>query len=190
MPLEGPHYFSTVSNPGGSWNNPSFAENAPDGSSATWNASPTNPDWLLFTSWQFIFSTPAVLIPRGFIIEIFAKSLAQTINFYTQLLVNGLVYGRTAVKNIPVPTAFQWFTVADSTWDETGFSVINSPSDIGFQLHFDSPIGQIFIDSARMTVQYNDGFFDPGYGFSKRTRRFKSTRNHQTKIVSQVRFNG
>ena len=182
MATVGPYYFNSVTHQPGfippyDWSNPNNAAGAPDGSYASANIRVgTSSEKLLFTQWGGIQYLPPVVNITSILIELYAE--------------------KGVAANAAITDHFTTFSWEPLVRTSGGNFLYNGAIDntFGFllELEFDSGgfgTAPVNIDSARMTVQY-DGFFDNGYGLSKKQRKFKSTRNRQTKIVSQVRFNG
>jgi|GEM_PF-5603596 len=153
MPSEGPAYFGTVIG-GSQWINPEFAEGAPDGNHADYNAGSDPEWWLTLSNWQGSLPAGNYIIPAQTAIEAYCNSFAQTINITTQLMVDGATYGLAAAKSVAIDNTNQWLSIADGTWDLSGLLPITTSQSFGFRVHFPAIINQVHIDSVRMTVYF------------------------------------
>lgn len=188
MPTSGPNYFSTVSAINSNWISPQHAEGAPDGQVTKWSPG-TSSDWLFCFDWQGTFPTNYFYDFPNFVIEIYASSLTITaILFKTQIIsrADGLVFSGVSSDKSVIPSLTKtWLNIANTDWSIP----YNLPTNkaIGVALAIDqTSASQVEIDSVRLTISYNnnDGFYFPGYGPSKKKRRFI---NKKGKVIGQTR---
>lgn len=205
MPI-GPNYCGSAANVSGgfgnAWLNPSNIIGAPDGSNTIVSSSGTNSDFLDLTNWGFN-AHPLANINK-IILDLYGSS-SNNASIRGSLIINGTPINPGYFG----PILGNWSSSVSGIWHNSVFgdplnfepplwdsaakfysaSIINN-SNFGCRL-YSSGSGSGFIislDSARMTIYWSDGTFQTMY--SKNTRKFKMTRNHRTKVVSQGKFKG
>lgn len=193
MPLIiGPNYFNSCKDPLApninQWDAIGLATGAPDGNYASSPIISTGfSDPLNIFNWAGVSNViPNPINITNAIIDFYGYTNdGVALNFGLYFIYNGNTVG----PQITGTLGFN-FTPAWATLNRTGGGnfTYNGSFDqfFGIQLTVEAvsgPLSTIYIDSVRMTLFCGDGFYDPGYGFTKKKRRFVSRLNNREQII-------
>lgn len=196
MPNVGPNFFNLsaapINNPPNNWTNPGNASGAPNGNYASVPCQINIASYYLwFTQWLGIQYLPPTVNLNSVLIELYGyvdpTAASAGLNFQSAFVLNNNFVPGATTGTIAFTTSPSWQSLVRVSGSSFAYNgSVNSTWGVAIEFYYTSGSfgsAPLYIDSARMTVSYNDGFFDPVYGFSKNKRRYITKRNFQEKMV-------